>query len=414
MARSDDDQGFMEMALQQARLAAAAGEIPVGAVVVRDGVVLGAGHNAPIGQHDPTAHAEIAALRAAARQLGNYRLDDCTLYVTLEPCAMCSGAVLQARLARVVFGAAEPKTGAAGSVLDLFDNPAVNHQTRIEGGVLADQCAALLRHFFQQRRELARQKISWPLRQDALRTPEQAFVDIPGLPGASHYIDDLPTLAGLRLHYVDVGPADSALVFFCVHGQGAWSAQFLPWMQAVDAAGYRVVAPDLIGFGRSDKPKRESMHTAAWHGQILEELLAYLDLPAFVLVVTGLEGAWGLNLLSSAPQRVRGLLLCQEQPGSAGPSTAFLAPFPDRGHQAALRALPQRMPVAPETLAVLRDNWCGPTVFLASDAEALFDTDAVQALLAANVHPVPHKKSAHHAAAVCTFDLATLKSRFAG
>ena len=150
------DEDFMLQALQQARLAAGAGEVPVGAVVVRAGRVLAVGSNAPIGSRDPSAHAEIVALRAAALVVGNYRLIDCELFVTLEPCVMCVGAMLHARLKRVVFGASDPKTGAAGSVLDLFANPQLNHQTKVQGGVLGDQCAALLQEFFKQKRATAR------------------------------------------------------------------------------------------------------------------------------------------------------------------------------------------------------------------------------------------------------------------
>ena len=124
----------MRLALAEARAAADAGEVPVGAVVVKDGRVIATGRNAPIAAHDPTAHAEIVALRAAAEALSNYRLDGCQLFVTLEPCAMCAGAMLHARLARVVYGAAEPKTGAAGSVLDLFALAPLNHQTQVQGG----------------------------------------------------------------------------------------------------------------------------------------------------------------------------------------------------------------------------------------------------------------------------------------
>ena len=142
----------MQLALAQAALAAQAGEVPVGAVVVQGDQVIATGRNAPIEGHDPTAHAEIAALRAAAKVLGNYRLPDCTLYVTLEPCAMCSGAMLHARLKRVVFGALDPKTGAAGSVINLFDQPQLNHQTALQGGVLAGEASALLKDFFGQRR----------------------------------------------------------------------------------------------------------------------------------------------------------------------------------------------------------------------------------------------------------------------
>ena len=143
---------FMQQALAQASQAAAAGEVPVGAVVVCDGQVIATGSNAPIGLHDPTAHAEVIALRAAAKVRGNYRLPDCELYVTLEPCAMCVGAMLHARLKRVVFGALEPKTGAAGSVLNLFENKQLNHQTQVEGGVMAQECGAMLQAFFRERR----------------------------------------------------------------------------------------------------------------------------------------------------------------------------------------------------------------------------------------------------------------------
>ncbi|MBE0588708.1 MAG: tRNA adenosine(34) deaminase TadA, partial [Hydrogenophaga sp.] len=136
---ANPDQRFMRAALAEAQRAAQAGEVPVGAVVVQAGRVIAIGRNAPIDGLDPTAHAEIVALRAAARALGNYRLDDCTLYVTLEPCAMCSGAMLHARLPRVVFGAADHKTGAAGSVVNLFAEPQLNHQTAVQGGVLADE-----------------------------------------------------------------------------------------------------------------------------------------------------------------------------------------------------------------------------------------------------------------------------------
>ena len=147
------DIDFMQLALAQATAAAQSGEVPVGAVIVQGDKVIATGRNSPIAGHDPTAHAEIIALRAAAKSLGNYRLPDCTLYVTLEPCAMCSGAMLHARLKRVVFGALDAKTGAAGSVINLFEQPQLNHQTALQGGVLADECAAMLKSFFSQRRE---------------------------------------------------------------------------------------------------------------------------------------------------------------------------------------------------------------------------------------------------------------------
>jgi tRNA(adenine34) deaminase len=143
---------FMREALGLAALAAQAGEVPVGAVVVKDGVVIGRGANRPLGTHDPTAHAEVVALREAAAALGNYRLPGCELYVTLEPCAMCVGAMIHARLARVVFGAKDPKTGACGSVVDLPSVAALNHHATFEGGLLADECGAALKAFFAARR----------------------------------------------------------------------------------------------------------------------------------------------------------------------------------------------------------------------------------------------------------------------
>ncbi|MBP9915861.1 MAG: tRNA adenosine(34) deaminase TadA [Thiobacillaceae bacterium] len=142
----------MRAALGQAEVAGAAGEVPVGAVVVLAGEIVGAGYNQPISAHDPSAHAEIMALRDAARRLGNYRLPGSTLYVTLEPCAMCSGAIMHARVARVVFGARDPKTGAVGSVVNLFAEDRLNHHAQVVGGVLAEECGALLSGFFASRR----------------------------------------------------------------------------------------------------------------------------------------------------------------------------------------------------------------------------------------------------------------------
>jgi len=147
-----DDARWMDEALALARAAAARGEVPVGAIVVRDGQAIGRGGTAPIADSDPTAHAEIAALRDAARSLSNYRLPGATLYVTIEPCAMCAGAILHARIARVVFGAADPKTGACGSVVDLFAEPRLNHHATVTRGVRADECGALLSAFFAARR----------------------------------------------------------------------------------------------------------------------------------------------------------------------------------------------------------------------------------------------------------------------
>src|SRR5688572_3711975 len=150
------DEYAMRIALDQAQNAWLVGEVPVGAVITRGGQVIATGYNRPITTHDPTAHAEIVALRHAATLLENYRLPECELFVTLEPCAMCAMALMHARLKRVVFAARDPKTGVAGSVIDLFGQPQLNHHTAIEGGLMADASAQLLRDFFNERREAAR------------------------------------------------------------------------------------------------------------------------------------------------------------------------------------------------------------------------------------------------------------------
>ena len=148
----DEDLAWMQRALTLARAAEAAGEVPVGAVLVGEGKVLGEGRNGPIGACDPTAHAEVLALRAAALAAGNYRLPGSTLYVTLEPCSMCAGAIVHARVARVVYAAADPRSGAAGSVFELLRSPALNHRCEVAGGLCADSAGALLRAFFARRR----------------------------------------------------------------------------------------------------------------------------------------------------------------------------------------------------------------------------------------------------------------------
>ncbi len=385
---TSDDVQFMHQALAQAQLAAGAGEVPVGAVVVRNGKVIATGRNAPITTHDPTAHAEIAALRAAALAVGNYRLDDCTLYVTLEPCAMCSGAMLHARLARVVYGAADAKTGAAGSQVNLFSNTSLNHQTALTSGVLADESSALLQSFFSQRRHSNRlqSQQNHPLRDDALRTPDTAFVNLPDYPWQPKYISNLPALGGLRMHYLDEGAASqpSQLTFVCLHGNPAWSYLYRSMIPEFLAAGHRVIAPDLIGFGKSDKPKKSSFHTFTTHRQILLELIEQLDVQNVVLVVQDWGGLLGLTLPIAAPERYKGLLvmntmlatgdaplspgfiawrdMCSKNPEfdiarlfargnphlSAAECAAYNAPFPDAGHRAATRAFPAIVPDAPD------------------------------------------------------------------
>ena len=332
------DTQAMQLALAQANLADAAGEVPVGAVVLKDGVLIAGGRNASIDSQDPSAHAEINALRAAAHVLGNYRLEGCELFVTLEPCAMCVGAVLHARLQRVVFGALDPKTGAAGSVVDLFANPLLNHRTQVQGGVLAGECAALLQRFFQHKRAQSQSGCS-PLREDALRTPEARFFNLPDYSWAPQYISDLPALNGLRLHYLDLGPQDAAQTWLCLHGPTTWSYQYRKKITALLAAGHRVVAPDLIGFGKSDKPKKESFHTLQWHQQVLLQLVERLDLNRVVLLRPRGTPWPGQVLMSTVPARFAELAVIDLEPPNEQEQTAYEAPFPDRGHRAAPRAL---------------------------------------------------------------------------
>lgn len=329
----------MELALAQARAGAQAGEVPVGAVLVRrrpDGSaeVLAQAHNRPVASHDPSAHAEMQVLREAAQKLGNYRLDGCELFVTLEPCAMCAQAALHARVARVVYGAREPKTGAAGSVLDLFALPQLNHHTVVQGGVLAEDCGQVLQDFFADRRQQARQNAD-PLRDDALRTPEERFVGLPGYPWEPHYLSDLPALGGLRLHYLDEGAQDAGLTWLCLHGKPAWSHLYRHMIPVFTATGHRVVVPDLIGFGKSDKPKKAAAHTLVWHLQVLTELMERLDLQRVVLVAQAGDPLGDL-LARHLPGRFLGLFTVA--PPDTDGDLAYDAPFPDQGHRAALRA----------------------------------------------------------------------------
>jgi tRNA(adenine34) deaminase len=413
MAGEETDAAWMLAALEQARLALAEGEVPVGAVVVMDGKIVGRGRNATVASHDPSAHAEMLAIRDAAAALGNYRLLDCDLFVTLEPCAMCAGAALNARLRRVVFAAPDPKTGACGSVLDLFGQARLNHQTQAcAGHAWTKECAALLQEFFQQRRSENRMT-NQTLREDALRTPENRFEDLPGYPWVPHYLADLPSLDGLRLHYLDECQADPAqTVYLCLHGNPSWSYIYRKMIPVFlsdgqgGRVGARVVAPDLIGFGRSDKPKKDDWHSFSRHRQILLEFVERLDLRNIVLVVQDWGGLLGLTLPMMAPQRYKGLLvmntmlatgeepltpgflawreMCARNPEfdvgrllargnpqlSPGECAAYNAPFPDRGHRAALRAFAPMVPqfadsdgaaVSRQARDFLQSQWAGRT-----------------------------------------------------
>ena len=301
------DTHWMGIALEEAKKAAADGEVPVGAIVVKDGAVVSRGRNQTVQCNDPTAHAEIVALRSAAQTLGNFRLSGCTLYVTLEPCAMCAGAALHARVDRVVFGASESKTGAAHSILNLFGFSQLNHQTAVQGAVMAEDCASVLSDFFKDRRQEIKSK-SKPLREDALRTPIVRFEALPVEEIKSHYISDTPTLAGLQMHYWDEGPRDASQVVLGVHGNGSWGVDFLREVASWVAMGKRVIVPDLIGFGRSDKFKRLDAHTFQFHSDSLLELLDFLEVKSVELAVPSQETG---NL---SPRRTIGCAVSRQGP----------------------------------------------------------------------------------------------------
>jgi len=332
----NQDSIFMRLALAQAQEARVAGEIPVGAVLVKGGKVLAVGRNMPISSHDPSAHAEIVAMRAAAQVLGNYRLDGCELYVTLEPCAMCAGAMLHARIQRVIYGAADPKTGAAGSVLNLFSHSQLNHHTHVEAGVLSEECSSTLRAFFQERRE-ARASLAQPLMENALRTPDSAFGEMQDYPFQSRFFSDPDTPHRWRMHYLDEGPATSAYTVLCLHDLPGWSYRYRTLIRALSARGLRVIVPDLIGFGMSDKPKKKEAHTPFLHMHSLQSLLQHLK-PSRLLVLA--EGQGMLLAQALAASRIVQSLQVWQVP-SDRVVAADLRPYPDKGYQAALRALPE-------------------------------------------------------------------------
>ncbi len=433
----------MDLALAQARTAQNAGEVPVGAVVVHQGRVVGVGHNSPIHDHDPSAHAEINALRQAAQALGNYRLEDCTLYVTLEPCAMCCGAIAHARLSRLVFGAFEPKTGAVQSITRLFDLPGM-HAPDILGGVQAPACGQLLQSFFRDKRLIpTNPPLHVPLREDAVRTPESCFSDLPGFPWPPTYVSDLPALNGLRMHCLDMGPKDAACTWLCLHGNPAWGYLYRKMMPVFLAAGHRVVVPDMPGFGRSDKPKKAGQHQFAWHRQVLLELIDHLDLQQVVLVVQDWGGILGLTLPMAQPTRYQGLLamnttlatgmqalspgflawrqMCNDKPLfdvgrlmgrgnphlSAAECAAYQAPFPDAGHRAALRAFPNLVPEHPDDEGAAlsrqaevfwREQWSGRSLLVVGEQDPVLGVPVMQSLQQTIRHAPPlwHVPQAGH------------------
>ena len=335
---------------------------------------------------------------------------------------MCAGAMLHARLKRVVFGASDPRTGAAGSVLNLFSMPVLNHQTVLEAGVLAEDCGKLLREFFKRRRGNSN-----PLREDALRPPDKAFAHLPDYPWSPHYISDLPSLAGLRMHYLDEGASNEARTWLCLHGNPTCSFLYRHMIPVFTHAGDRVVAPDMPGFGKSDKPKREAAHSFSWHRQVLIEFVERLDLKNVILVVQDWGGLLGLTLPMHAPHRYAGALLMNtmlatgDAPLSAGfvdwremcakkpaydigrlmargnpqltheESAAYQAPFPDKGHRAATRAFPRMVPESAEDDGAAisraarefwRQDWKGRSLMVVGARDPVLGPSVMQALRA--------------------------------
>jgi tRNA(adenine34) deaminase len=425
---------MFDRALALAQSAFERGEVPVGAVVVKDGRIVGEGSNRCVQDHDPSAHAEIVALRQAAATLGNYRLEGCELYVTLEPCAMCAGAIANARLAKVHFAAADAKAGAAGSVIDVFAQRQINHHTQVTsyaGTQAAAQSADLLSAFFKQRRHenLAQAKMNFPLRDDALRTPDEAFAQCPNYPWAPHYVADLPSLSGLRQHYLDEyqgqGSAHTATTYLCLHGNPAWSYLYRKMIPVFLAGGHRVVAPDLIGFGKSDKPKADDFHQFEWHRNNLLELVEWLDLRNVVLVVQDWGGILGLTLPMAAPHRYKGLLvmntamptgleplsqgfldwrtMCGKNPVfdiarlfargnphlSPAECQAYNAPFVNSGLRAGTRRFPNMVPDQPDApgAALVRqaktfwsEQWSGASLMAVGMQDPVLGWDVMQAM----------------------------------
>lgn len=330
------DEKWMRLALEQAREAEVAGEVPVGAVLVKDGVIVAMGRNTPLATHDPSGHAEINALRSGAAMLGNHRLDGCELFVTLEPCAMCAGAMLHARLARVIYGARDPKTGAAGSVVDLFGLPQLNHRTRVTGDVLADACGNILQAFFKRRRVQARQA-SRPLRDDALRTPEERFAELMEQGSGSSWSMGRRLQRGWWMHWIGSSANAQNFSVLCLHGPGQWSYYFRNFL-SIEKMNW--IIPDLIGFGRSDKPKREAVHTLQWHCEVLLEWLTCIGMERLFLVHAESATPMAELMKAMAPDRILGKLVVPVSDAALDDATdAWRAPFPDRGHEAALRAL---------------------------------------------------------------------------
>jgi tRNA(adenine34) deaminase len=305
-------------------------------------------------------------------------------------------------------------------VLNLFGHTELNHHTQVQGGVLAEDCGKVLQEFFKPRRLNMN-----PVRDDAVRTPEARFAELPDYPWAPNYVADLPALDGLRMHYLDEGPKEAQTTYLCLHGNPAWSYLYRTMIPVFGGAGHRVIAPDLIGFGKSDKPKKDSFHTFEFHRQVLLELVERLDLKNVVLVVQDWGGILGLTLPMDAPHRYQALLVMNTTltTGAQALSPGFLAwrewcannpefdvgklfsrgnphlepvqwqaynaPFPDRGHRAALRAFPPMVPefenspgagISRRAQSFWQKDWAGKTLMAIGQQDPVLGEPTMRAL----------------------------------
>lgn len=357
---------FMQLALEQAQVGETLGEVPVGAVLALGDQVIAVGHNQTISQCDPTAHAEIVAIRAAAQALGNYRLSQCRMYVTLEPCAMCMGAILHGRIAQLYFAAFDPKTGACGSVLDLAAEPRINHHCQVHGGVLQAQCADYLVGYFHRLRSRKRQSSNAPLREDALRMDSASLSPLMKK-AQPMLVDDLVALHGLRMQ-VWCSPASEISperLVLCLHGTCSWSYIYRDLLSADLPPNLKVWAVDLPGHGGSDKTKKGEEHLdLIFQLEVLKEFLLRAETPdihivaqdsgcelAVYLAASGEINVSGLTLLNPAcadfpvadlqthPIRSRRqfvALVNRLSAGDAKTTDALCAPYPDAGHMAGM------------------------------------------------------------------------------
>lgn len=381
----------MQLAIQQAAEAELANEVPVGAVLVKDGKVIAVGRNRTLETGDPTAHAEIISLREAAKIIGTHRLDGLELFVTLEPCPMCTGAVFHSRLSRLVYGATDPKTGSAGSVTNLFNIRQLNHHTTLTAGVLAESCGSQLQAFFQKiRRDKTRTRVR--LREDAVRSNEKDFAEFKEFLTDSHYF---VSSEGWRIHYIDSGGAPESKVILCLHEFPFWSYQFKRLLPLLTKRGYRVVMPDLIGCGLSDKPKRSRWHSPQNHATALHQLLSSLAVSHVQSIALGTSGEVIKFLMNISNIKIEEIIYFDSQKNLIIESInknnalgrdfmdpmvwshvgvkyienllsddvkALLVPFPDKGHAGIIKYL----------TGMGRDSFCRSLVFSESDINTLF------------------------------------------